>query len=84
MSSGGEGGGSGGRRVKAKLTGDDLVAIEVRARSVVRGAGNSHQRQAVAYQVCAQDVPDLLVEIRRLRATRPAPTSEGGEGGRDE
>lgn len=68
------------RRVTPKLTGDDLVAIEVRARSVARTIGNAHQRIAVAHQVCMQDVPDLLVEVRRLRAelaARRRPQSKG-------
>lgn len=70
------------RAVRSKLTGDDLVAIEVRARTVSRGMGgpaNAHQRQAIAYQVCAQDVPDLLVEIRRLREALAAAAPSDGD-----
>jgi hypothetical protein len=68
------------KRVKAKLSGDDLVQIEVRARAVTRGETNEHQRNIIARQVCRDDVPDLLVEIRRLRAAMPAaPVPSGGE-----
>lgn len=67
------------RQVKARLTGDDLVAIEVRARTISRMIGNAHQRTAIAYQICTQDVPDLLVEIRRLRTEAAGQGAERGE-----
>jgi len=77
----------GSGRVRPKLTGDDLVAIEVRARTVTKGLANRQQQMAIAFQVCMQDVPDLLVEIRRLRAESRAARDpgrprgeEGGEG----
>jgi hypothetical protein len=71
--------------VRAKLTGDDLVRIEIRARAVIRGSVNNHQAAIIARQVCRDDVPDLLIEIRRLRkelaAARAAETvAEGREG----
>lgn len=55
-------------RPEPRLTGDRLVEIEVRARVVTLRRVNTHQQAAIARLVCAQDVPDLLVEIRRLRS----------------